>query len=60
MGQMAEDMVDGTMCSHCGCIFKKDDDSAYTHGYPVLCWECYDEETPQERAGIPRAKVDTF
>jgi len=49
MGQIADDMVDGLTCSHCGQFFSDE------HGYPVLCWECFDEETPAERAGLQRA-----
>jgi len=60
MGQIAEDSVNGIQCSHCGCIFKKNEGEAYEHGYPVLCWECYDKETTVERDGIPRALVETF
>ncbi len=43
MGQMADDMIDGTTCSWCGCYFmhptKKD--HLYTHEYPAVCHECY-------------------
>lgn len=45
MGQIAEDMLDGTTCSECGGFFidpKKPDTHCYTHGYPVLCRECFD------------------
>lgn len=49
MGELANDMVDGYSCSHCGVYFEK------PHDYPVLCHDCYDRETKAERAGIQRA-----
>lgn len=58
MGEMAEDMIDGSACSECGCYFKHPNEHAiYTHGYPVLCWDCYDEEDEPE---LPKADVSTF
>lgn len=51
MGEMADDMVEGRCCSHCGVYFEDE------HGYPVLCKDCYDEETPKERAGLQRATI---
>lgn len=58
MSEIADDMIDGTCCSECGCYFRdKDDeyDSLYSHGYPVLCWDCWDEDSD-----IPRADVETL
>lgn len=49
MGEAADDMVSGLCCSHCGTYFVRE------HGFPVLCPDCHDEETPAERAGIQRA-----
>ena len=49
MGEIAEDMATGLCCSHCGVYFEA------AHGYPVLCRDCYDDETPKERAGLQRA-----
>jgi hypothetical protein len=49
MGEIAEDMVNGRCCSHCGIYFQK------AHGYPVLCSDCYNNETKEERAGIQKA-----
>lgn len=39
MGEIAEDMADGTMCSICGQYFQDlgDNETLYTHGYPVAC-----------------------
>jgi len=49
MGEIADDMVAGLTCSHCGIYF------AAEHGYPVLCKDCYRHETRKERAGLPCA-----
>jgi hypothetical protein len=49
MGEMADDIADGFVCSHCGVYFE------HSHGYPVLCHGCFDTETKKERAGLPRA-----
>lgn len=44
MGQVAEDMINGTCCSVCGSLFveKKDPNVLFEHGYPVACNICYD------------------
>ena len=52
MGEIADDMVEGWTCSHCGMFFGE------PHGYPVLCHECFDRETPAERAGVQRAEQE--
>lgn len=58
MGEIAEGMINGFQCSHCGVCFEQE------HGYPVLCTDCYEKqrlapETPRARArvrgGLPRA-----
>jgi hypothetical protein len=60
MGEIADDMMNGASCSHCGVYFviKGKDGSvkaAPEQGHPVLCHSCYDSETPEERAGIQRS-----
>ena len=35
MGEIAEDMIEGETCSHCGCFFEE------AHGYPVICKSCW-------------------
>lgn len=35
MGILADDMIEGCSCSHCGVYFKEE------HGYPVLCESCH-------------------
>jgi hypothetical protein len=51
MGEMADDAIYGFACSHCGVYFVAE------HGYPVLCRECYEKETPEERKGLPLATL---
>jgi len=52
MGEMADALIDGEQCSHCGVMFKE------AHGHEILCHGCYDSETPAERAGIQRAYIE--
>jgi hypothetical protein len=35
---IAEDVIDGLQCSHCGVCFEEE------HGCPVLCDSCYKEQ----------------
>lgn len=49
MGQHADDQIEGTACSYCGQFFvddkPHDEDEQpvlFTHGYPVVCWDCFD------------------
>ena len=37
MGQMADDCVNGLMCSLCGVCFKNE------NGFPVLCASCWED-----------------
>ena len=67
MGEIAEDMIDGTCCSLCGMYFmteenqeklgteKESEATLFTHGYPVVCWDCYEED-----CGYPKADVETL
>lgn len=61
MGQIAEDMTDGSCCELCGQYFKdpKSGD-IYTHEHPVVCWDCWDELSKEERKDYVRARVKTF
>lgn len=38
MGEIADDLVEGLVCSGCGIYFQGD------HGHPVLCMSCHQEE----------------
>jgi len=49
MGEIAEDIVDGTSCSLCGTYFVKKNGSAYTHGYPVVCNGCWSDLNVDEK-----------
>lgn len=57
MGQIAEDIADGTVCSNCGCFFQDPDDEekCFTHGYPVACKDCF--RAGMRRDGIQKAIV---
>lgn len=52
MGEHADDMVEGTVCSDCGMFFRDPmkHDHVYTHGFPVICRDCWNDYTPAERA----------
>jgi hypothetical protein len=43
MGQLAEDILDGSMCDSCGTCFKQ------PHGHPVTCKSCWKSMKPDER-----------
>lgn len=50
MGENADDMIEGLTCSECGIYFQQQ------HGYPVLCKNCYDEDSDEGVIPeIPRA-----
>jgi len=62
MGEIADDMINGSSCSLCGQYFNdpnvENDDglgTVYEHGYPVYCKECWEDD-----CGYPKADVDTF
>ena len=52
MGEIAEDMHDGSCCELCGQYFKHPKGGIYTHGYPVVCNDCWTELDPQDRKGL--------
>ena len=62
MGEIADDMIDGTTCSWCGQFFQdpKHAQRTYTHGYPVVCKDCYNYATKAERKDVQEAIVDTI
>lgn len=59
MGEIADDMIDGTCCQLCGCYFEGQDD-IYTHGYPVVCRDCWRELTKDERKLYQKAQKPTL
>ena len=69
MGQIAEDMVSGLVCSDCGMFFRDDvaldPNLLYEHGYPAVCWDCWKsyskrDQKAAKRAGLPRALMPTL
>ena len=50
MGYIAEDIVCGRCCSHCGKYFEEG------HGFPVLCLACFWSETKAQRAGLKQTQ----
>lgn len=49
MGQIADDMIDGFMCSLCGTYFEEE------HGYPVVCRGCWEDLTEEEKEMYQKA-----
>jgi hypothetical protein len=49
MGQITEDILDGSQCSGCGVCFETE------HGYPVLCGDCWYRAEHEARHGMQRA-----
>lgn len=60
-------MLSGTVCELCGMFFvhAKPEPGAkeaglYEHGYPVVCWECWNELSKKQRKNHKRALVPTL
>ena len=52
MGEIADDIVEGLCCSHCGTHFVE------AHGYPVLCNDCFknkDRDDDTQKAQLEEA-----
>jgi hypothetical protein len=62
MGEIADDMIDGTSCELCGCYFinPKNENTTYTHGYPVVCWDCWNELTSYDKQFHRKSEVSTL
>lgn len=61
MGQIAEDMLDGSCCQLCGCYFRSNEpDAIYCHEYPVVCRDCWNDLSDAEHKQYIRADVETF
>ena len=45
MGEIANDMINGSSCFWCGVYFERE------HGYPVVCKNCWKNSTKEEREG---------
>lgn len=59
MGEIADDMVEGTTCQLCGCFFGNEQE-LFTHGFPVVCWDRWDDMKPAERKDYQRASHPTL
>ena len=44
MGEIADDMIDGTSCSLCSQYFEE------SHGYPVACKGCWEPDCGYDKA----------
>lgn len=62
MGEIADDMIDGTSCELCGCYYidPDDEDKLFTHGYPTVCKPCWSNLTKQEKSHHVKAIADTL
>ena len=54
MGDNADDIIEGLTCElGCGTYFRE------SHGYPVVCNECWKNMTKAERRGRQKATIDS-
>jgi len=53
MGQIAEDIIEGGQCEWCGVCFPY-------HGHPVLCEDCWNNATKEEREGHTKATNEEY
>lgn len=44
MGEIAEMMLDGTLCQQCGVTMPGVDEDGEAPGYPQTCADCLDDE----------------
>jgi hypothetical protein len=56
MGEIADQMIDGKVCELCLMPFQKN----YEHGYPVVCHECWDGLTDEEKKSHQKALINTI
>lgn len=56
MGDIADMMLDGTMCQYCGCMTQKD--GVDGPGYPISCKICVKEELLQKKRRLKNALGD--
>lgn len=60
MGEIAEDMIDGSCCQLCGQYFQGHNGEAYTHEFPVVCWDCWSELKKSDKKQYVKSHVNTF
>ncbi len=51
MGQIAENILSGLMCSNCGTFFNGE------HGFPGHCASCFAELSKHERKHVAKATL---
>jgi hypothetical protein len=49
MGEIADDLIEGRVCSWCGIYFTKE------HSFPVVCKGCWKDATSDERKEVQKA-----
>jgi hypothetical protein len=69
MGEIADMLINGEQCSHCGVCFHGE------HGYPVLCRDCFKDDMQGRKkrvkmkrtcgmnvgpSGIPKATIREY
>lgn len=67
MNQLTPDMAEGYCCQLCNKFFEKPDRTdvdkqlsqatPYTHGRPVVCWDCWDDLLSEEQEDYVRADI---
>ena len=56
MGEIAEMMLDGTMCACCGELLIDPSDEGEPAGYPIYCASCSDAIVVYEKERIPEPR----
>lgn len=60
MGHIAEDIIDGSCCQLCGCYFEHPKGGIYVHDMEVVCFDCFEDLTDDEKESCIKADVKTF
>lgn len=60
MGEIAEEMLDGSCCDLCGQYFDHPKGGIYVHDHPATCWDCWEYLRPEEKKHHTKADVETF
>lgn len=62
MGEISDAIINGEICELCLAPFvnPKKLDQYYEHGYPVVCQECWDGLTAQEKKQHQKSEVKTI
>jgi hypothetical protein len=54
-----DEILDGTCCSICLQQFKNTEGAVISHGWAVVCKECWSSLTPDKRKNLTKAYFDT-